>query len=213
MVGDFNGGRLSSEGGVLLREADRAVDLTRRLAGCFSDYRSQERVEHSVLRLFGQRLFGLVYEDLNDKLRDDSLSALAGADLTGENRVRERNRGHPLAGSKTLNRLDLGVPGEPDRYKKADTEKMDDLQVDLFLEAHSSPPKEIFLDLDATDASLHGNQEGRFFHGHYGCYLLLYVVCGNHVLCSRLRPSNVDGAAGSAEELARIVERQALAKN
>ena len=104
-------------------------------------------------RLVAQRLFGLGYEDLNDhdKLRDDSLLALGCADLTGENRVRERDRGHPLAGSKTLNRL--GVPGEPDRYKKADTKKMDDLMVDLFLEAHSSPPKEIFLDFDATDAA------------------------------------------------------------
>ena len=138
---------------MLLREADRVVGLTRQLAGCFADCRSQKRVEHPVRQLVGQRLFGLGYEDLNDhdKLRDDSLLALGCADLTGENRVRERDRGHPLAGSKTLNRL--GVPGEPDRYKKADTKKMDDLMVDLFLEAHSSPPKEIFLDFDATDAA------------------------------------------------------------
>ena len=104
----FQGGRLSSEGGaLLLREADRAVDLTRRLAGCFADCRSQERVEHPV-----RRLFGLGYEDLNDhdKLRDDSLLALAvgRTDLTGENRVRERDRGHPLA--RILNRLEPGVP-------------------------------------------------------------------------------------------------------
>ena len=198
----------------LLREADRAPDLTRRLADCFENHRSQERVERPVWRLVGLVLGG---EDLNDhdELRDDSLLALTAGcdDLTGENRVRERDRGHPLASSKTLNRLELGVPGEPDRYKKADMKAMDELMVDLFLEAPLS--KEIFLDLDSTDDPLHVNQEGRFFHGYYGCYLPLYVVCGNHVLCSRLRPSNVDGAAGSVEELARIVERipQALAKN
>ena len=187
----------------LLREADRAPDLTRRLADCFENHRSQERVEHPVWRLVGLVLGG---EDLNDhdELRDDSLLALTAGcdDLTGENRVRERDRGHPLASSKTLNRLELG---EPDRYKKADMKAMDELMVDLFLEAPLS--KEIFLDLDSTDDPLHVNQEGRFFHGYYGCYLPLYVVCGNHVLCSRLRPSNVDGAAGSVEELARIVER------
>ena len=132
----------------------------------------------------------LGYKDLNDhdELRDDSSLALAVErdDLTGENRVRERDRGHPLAGLKTLNRLELGVPGEPDRYKKADMEAIDELMVDLFLEA--PPPKESFLDFDSTDDPLHGNQEGRFFHGYYGCYLPLYVVCGNHVLGSRLRP-------------------------
>ena len=78
------------------------------------------------------------------------------------------------------------MPGEPDRYKKADTEAMDELMVDLFLEA--PPPKEIFLDLGNTDDPLHGNQEGRFFHGYYGCCLPLYVVCGNHALRSWLRP-------------------------
>ena len=137
------------------------------------------------------------------------MPALAGDDLTGENRARERGRGHPLA--KTLNRFEPGVPGKPDRYEKvvADTKKMNDLQVDLFLDAPAAEG-ELF---DSTDDSLHGNQEGRFFHGHCGCcrYVPPYVVRGDHVPRLRLRPSNVDGAAG--EELARIVERQALARN
>ena len=129
----------------------------------------------------------------HDKLRDDSLLALAGDDLTGKNRGRERGRGHPLA--KTLNRFEPGVPGEPDRYKKviADTKKMDDLPVDLFLK--TPQPKEISSTAPTTRCTA---TRGRFFHGRYGCYcyMLPYVVCGNHVLCSRLRPSNVDGAAG-----------------
>ena len=190
MVGDFKGE--AAQGGVpLLREADRAAGPDAAAGG---DCRSQERVEHPVRRLVAQRLFGLVlgYEDLNDhdKLRDDSLLALAVEcdDLTGENRGRDR--GHPLAGSKTLNRLELGVPGKLDRYKEiiADMKARDELMVDLFLEA--PPPKKIFLDFDSTDDPLHGDQERRFFHGYYGCYcyLPLYVVCGNHVLCSRLRP-------------------------
>ena len=158
-------------------------------------------------RLVAQRLFGLVlgYEDLNDhdELRDDSLLALAVEcdDLTGENRGRDR--GHPLAGSKTLNRLELGVPGEDDRYKKVVAEAVDDLQVDLFLEAYSSPPKKAGPRQHRCPAAR--QPSGRFFP--WGCYLPLYIVCGDYVLCSRLRPSNVDGAAGSVEELARIVGR------
>lgn len=115
-------------------------------------------------RLVGQRLFGLVlgYENLNDhgELRNDSLLALTAGcgDLTGEKRIRDR--GHPLAGSSTLNRLELSMPGEDDRYKNvaANTLAVDGFQVDLFLEA--SPPKEIHLDLDCTDDPLHDNQEG-----------------------------------------------------
>jgi hypothetical protein len=84
---------------------------------------------------------------------------------------------------------------------------VDRLLVNLFLEAHQEAPKEIILDLDATDDPLHGKQEGRFFHGYYGhyCYLPLYIFCGEFLLCARLRPSNIDGAKGSVEELQRIV--------
>ena len=109
---------------------------------------------------------------------------------TGENRVRERDRGHPLA--RTLNRFELGGRGEVDRYKKAETKKMDDLQVALFLKA---PPKEIFPDIDATDAPV-ARQPGGPFLPWVPRLLPLYVVCGDHALCSQLRPSNVDGAGG-----------------
>ncbi len=120
-------------------------------------------------------------------------------------------RGHPLAGSSTLNRLELGTPEQApqDRYKRivADPQRLDALLVELFLDSHAAAPEEIVLDVDATDDPLHGRQEGRFFHGYYDCYcyLPLYVTCGSHLLCGRLRRSNRDAADGAVEELQRIV--------
>ncbi len=182
-----------------------------------SNHRNPRRCEHSLQRLLAQRLFGLAlgYEDLcdHDRLRDDSLLALAlgSDDLSGERRLRERDRGHPLAGSSTLNRLELGTPEQApqDRYKRivADPQRLDALLVELFLDSHAAAPEEIVLDVDATDDPLHGRQEGRFFHGYYDCYcyLPLYVTCGPHLLCGRLRRSNRDAADGAVEELQRIV--------
>ena len=218
VVGAFDGGRLTSDSGVLLlREADRLFDVTGRLAACFSDYRNPARVEHRLETLIAQRVLSLAagYEDLNDhdRLRDDSALALASgcADVTGEERVRERDRGHALAGSSTLNRLELGEPetAECDRYKKivADGRMIDTLLVDLFLDSERRPPAQVVLDLDATDDAVHGNQEGRFFHGYYGhyCYLPLYITCGEHVLCCRLRRADADAADGAVDELAPLV--------
>ena len=157
----------------------------------------------------------LGYEDLNDhgELRGDAvLSLLVGKrDVTGEKRIRERDRGYALASASTLNRMELGEPEEAahDRYKRivAHPEAFDELLVELFVESHWQAPREIWLDLDATDDLLHGHQEGRFFHGYYGCYcyLPLYIFCGEHLLCARLRESNQDASAGSIEELERIV--------
>ena len=216
--GRFDGGRITSDGGgVLLREADVRLGLLDRLAGCFRDYRNPNSVEHSVRCLLAQRVYGLAlgYEDVNDhdELRRDSLLALlvGQADLTGAGRVRARDRGCPLAGSSSLNRLELGTAASAavDRYRRiaADPEAMDRLLVDLFVESYAEPPEEIWLDLDATDDPTHGHQEGRFFHGYYRhyCYLPLYVFCGEHLLCARLRPSNIDASAGSVGELTRIV--------
>jgi hypothetical protein len=218
VVGRFDGGRITSDGGgALLREVDTRIGLLSRVAAGFRDYRDPESIEHSVTSLVSQRIYGLAlgYEDLNDHdvLRSDSLLAMlvGKTDLLGEQRPRERDKGHPLASSSTLNRLELGVPRQAasDRYKRitADPEVLDRLLVDTFIESQVKPPKEIWLDLDATDDPLHGQQEGRFFHGYYRCYcyLPLYIFCGEHLLCARLRPSNQDGAAGSVEELARIV--------
>ncbi|MYD95451.1 MAG: IS1380 family transposase [Chloroflexi bacterium] len=218
VVGRFDGGRLTTDGGVLLlREVDRRFRVTERLAGCFRDHRSAGRIEHRLETLVAQRVLGLAagYADLNDhdRLRTDSVLALASGcvDVTGERRRRARDRGSALAGSSTLNRLELSVPeaAAGDRYRKivADPAAMDALLVDLFLEAHAAPPGEIVLDLDATDDPLHGKQEGRFFHGYYRtyCYLPLYITCGDFVLCARLRPANIDAPEGSVAELERIV--------
>ena len=124
---------------------------------------------------------------------------------------------------RALNRLELGTPesAASDRYKRiaADSEALDRLLVDLFLESQCKPPREIWLDLDATDDPLHGHQEGRFFHGYYRCYcyLPLYIFCGEHLLCARLRPADRDASAGSIESCnaswvgsARVGRRRAL---
>ncbi len=216
--GQFDGGAITSDaGGLLLREVEKRTGIIARFAACFRDYRKQEQVEHTVKELVAQRVYALAlgYEDLNDheQLRQDPLLAILAekADPTGESRVRERDRGKALAGKSTLNRLELtkAAVEEKERYKKIvmDQAAVDRLLVEVFLEAHDQPPAEIILDLDATDDPVHGNQEGRFFHGYYGhyCYLPLYIFCGDFLLCARLRPSNLDASAGCVEELARIV--------
>ena len=218
VTGRFDGGRISSDaGGVLLREVDQRIGLTERMSRCFVDYRNAASVEHRVGELVSQRIYAIAlgYEDLNDhgQLRGDALvSLLVGKrDLTGQRRIRERDRGYALASASTLNRLELGEPEEAahHRYKRivSRPEALDELLVEVFMESQPRAPREVWLDLDATDDPLHGHQEGRFFHGYYGgyCYLPLYIFCGEHVLCARLRPSDRDGSAGSIEELERIV--------
>lgn len=220
VAADFSGGALTSDGGaLLLREVDVRIGLLSRFSACFTDYRDAQRIEHTVQSLVAQRVYGLAlsYEDLNDhdSLRADPLLALlAGkSDVEGNDRLRERDRGKALAGKSTLNRLELTLADatSAERYKKIvfDPAAADRLLVDLFVESFESAPERIVLDFDATDDPLHGNQEGRFFHGYYGqyCYLPLYVFCGEHLLCARLRTSNRDAASGALEELKRIVEQ------
>ena len=218
VVGQFDGGEITTEaGGLLLREVEKRTGIIARLAACFRDHRKPEQIEHTVKELVAQRVYALAlgYEDLNDhdELRRDPLLAVLAEkpDPTGESRVRERDRGKALAGKSTLNRLELtkAAVEAKERYKKVvmDQAAVDRLLVKIFLEAHATPPAEMVLDLDATDDPLHGNQEGRFFHGYYGRYgyLPLYIFCGDHLLCARLRPSNIDASAGSVEEVERIV--------
>lgn len=218
VVGDFDGGKISSDsGGLLLREVERRTHILKRLAECFVDHRDAKQIEHSVEALIKQRVMSLAlgYEDLNDHdtLRHDPLLAVLSdtPDVSGQTRKRARDKGCALAGKSTLNRLELtpSTANPTSRYKKvvARPEAMDDLLVDLFLEAHETAPEEIIVDVDATDDPVHGHQEGRFFHGYYReyCYLPLYIFCGEQLLCARLRPANQDGAAGTKEELARII--------
>lgn len=218
VVAQFDGGDITTDaGGLLLREVDRHLSLIDRLAACFTDYRQPNQIEHQVGELVAQRIYGLAlgYEDLNDhdQLRADPLiAALIGkAEPKGTDRRREQDQGKAGAGKSTLNRLEL-TPADADaqaRYKKIvyHGEAMDRLLVDLFLEAQDTPPARVVLDLDATDDPVHGNQEGRFFHGYYReyCYLPLYIICGEFVLCARLRSSNIDASAGALEEVERIV--------
>ena len=197
----------SDAGALLLGATDWAIGLVDRFASCFCDYRRADLIEHDVSTLVGQRIFGIAlgYEDLNDhdELRHDPVMAtLAGKLEAG------RADCAPLAGKSTLNRLELSRP-EPTRYHKIshDPAAIEDLFVTLFVEAHKKAPKQIILDLDATDDPIHGHQEGRFFHGYYDsyCYLPLYIFCGRHLLAAKLRRSNIDGAAGAREEVERII--------
>lgn len=220
IVARFDGGRITSDGGaLLLRETERLTGIIRQFAACFTDHRDPDRIEHTVDELVAQRLYALAlgYEDLNDHddLRHDPLLAvLAGKeDPLGHNRRRCEDRGKALAGKSTLNRLELTPvrASAKSRYKKItlDRTAVKNLFTDVLLQSHETPPQRIVLDLDATDDLIHGHQAGRFFHGYYKnyCYLPLYIFCGEHLLCARLRPSNLDASAGSVKELARIVSR------
>jgi hypothetical protein len=204
VVARFDGGTISSDGGAfLLRQTDQRLNLLPRLAECFLDGRNQEQVEHSVLEMLSQRIYGLAlgYEDINDheQLRTDPVFGI----LAGRNKLEE-----PLAGKSTLNRMELGT-GTKDRYKKITfwKEAVDELLVKVFIESYQKAPDEIILDVDTTDLPLHGKQEGRFFHGYYDsyCYLPLYIFCGDHVLGARLREANHDASYGSLQEIRRIV--------
>jgi hypothetical protein len=218
VVASFDGGLLTSEGGaLLLLEVERAQGVLAQLAACFTDHRDPDLIEHTALQLLAQRVYGIAlgYEDLNDHddLRNDPLLAtLVGKeDVLGTDRLRGRDRGKPLAGKSTLNRLELTPPGATacDRYKKisADPQAIERLFVDVFLRAHASPPESITLDLEATDDPVHGGQEGRFFHGYYReyCYLPLYIFCGEHLLCAKLRTAEHGAFDGCLQELQRVV--------
>ena len=228
LVWRFEGGDITSDGGVLaLQKLEQRTGILRRFAACFTDYRQADLIEHPLLDLITQRVFGLAlgYEDLNDhdELRRDPMLAVALGkdDVKGEQRRRAQDRGKALAGKSTLNRLELtapdyeGSPRQKDSNKPetkkivVDPESIDALLVDLFLEAQAQVPDQIILDLDATDDRLYGQQEGRFYHGYYRdyCYLPLYVFCGEHLLCARLRTANIDASADSLEELEPIIAR------
>ena len=201
----FDGGTMTSDGGaLLLRQTDRRVKLLSRLADCFRDRRNPVYISHRVEELIAQRVYGLAlgYEDLSDhdQLRQDPLLAV----LSGKRQPGEE----PLAGKSTLNRLELSTEAAH-RYKKihCHTDAIDELLLKIFVEAHAEIPQRIVLDLDVTDLELHGHQEGRFFHGYYDsyCYLPLYIFCGEHLLCARLRTADQDASAGSTAEVERIV--------
>ena len=203
VVASFDGGQISSDGGVLLlRDLDRSMGLTRSLAGCFTDRRDQERIEHSVQTLVGQRVLALAlgYEDLNDHqaLRHDPLLSAAADKLEGE----------ALASAPTLNRLELSSH-RTGRYHKVhlDAAKAEALLLRFGVQSLRRGQREVMIDLDATDDPLHGKQEGRFFHGYYDsyCYLPLYAFIGDAIVWAQLRTANRDGSDGTVEALVKIV--------
>jgi len=213
VVADFSGGTITSNAGaLLLAKADAAVGVIDRFAACFGDGRSQGLIEHTVRTMVGQRVFGIAlgHEDLvdHDDLRHDPVIATVMGKLTPR-----RKDCAALAGKSTLSRLEHapqeGMAFAPPRYHKIshDGAAIERTFVDIALGSQSKAPAMMVIDLDATDAPLHGHQDGRFFHGYYDCYcyLPLYVFWGRHLLAAKLRPANIDAAAGSVEEVARIV--------
>lgn len=205
VVGRFDGGRITSDGGgLLLRETARRTGLIRELAQCFWDARDGRFVEHPVEQLVGQRVYGLAlgYEDLNDhdELRSDELLGVL---------VEKSDPAQKLAGKSTLNRVELTTDGK-DVYKKVvvDEEGLERFFVRMYVASQRRAPRRIILDLDATDDPLHGHQQGRFFHAYYGCYcyLPLYIFTEDgYPLWAQLRRSNIDAGQGAVEAVEQIV--------
>lgn len=216
MVADFNGGYLSSDGGALiLRESQKRSGVINALSKCFRDERHQSYIEHELSDLLTQRITNLIlgYEDLNDAdaLRYDPLLSLVSGreDVTGAGRKRREDEGKAMAGSSTLNRLELGSLGGDGRYRKIISEP-EEIEQTLFEQGVKMIPRKskwIVLDFDATDDPLHGRQEGAYFHGYYKnyCYLPLYCFCGNIPLWAQLRDCKRDASDGTVEALEKIV--------
>ena len=181
----FTGGDISSNAGILLlSEVDKRLNLCQRVARLIPDTRRQASCEHSIEELIKQRVYALALgeEDLNDhsELRNDLVLQTAIC------------KDKPLASASTLCRFEKNA----DRESAIAVHKV---YFQQFIQSYKKAPKRIVLDFDATDTPLHGEQEGRFFHGYYGhyCYLPLYVFCGRHLLVSYLRQSNIDAARHS----------------
>lgn len=213
IIANFEGGKITSDAGILLMaELDKKLKITARFSQCFQDYRNSSYRSYSVYQLLVQRVYGIIlgYEDVNDhdELRNDPALALALWKLELINSPKE-----VLAGKSTLNRLeycpDTILKQEESRYHRIEhqSQEMEKAFVDIFLESYKKPPRQIILDMDVTDDSVHGNQEGAFFNTYYKgvCYAPLYIFCGQHLLVAKLRPSNVDPASGALEELQRII--------
>lgn len=218
VVAQFDGGAISTDAGsLLLREVEEGTGILKEFSKCFKDYRNQGKIEHKLEELISQRVYGIAlgYEDLNDHdilRRDPLLAVLCNKDdPTGEDRKSERDKGKALAGKSTLNRLELTPSDATEKslYKKIvyNKEQIESFFVNMFLKTQEKKPDRIILDLDATDDPLHGNQEGRFFHGYYGCYcyLPLYIFCGDYLLSAKLRESGIDASEGAVDEVERIV--------
>jgi hypothetical protein len=193
---NFQGGDVTSDAGgcLLLRQAERSLCLLRRVTRHLPDPRNQDYIHHEALELLRQRVFGIAlgYEDLNDH---DTLRNDLGLKFSvGKHK--------DLASSTTLHRFEHWS-------NRSLAVKIHEEIVNTFIASFKSPPTQLILDFDATDDRVHGNQEGRFFHGYYGdyCFLPLYVFCGEQLLVSYLRPSKQDAAKHAWAILALLVKR------
>jgi len=196
---DFDGGRLTSDAGaLLLREANKRIGLIEAIDRCIPDPRDPSRIRHSQASLLAQRIFAIAlgYEDLNDHdtLRNDPALQAATDHYPKDN--------DPLGSKSTLCRLE-------NRLDRKSLVRIAQVLVEVFIASHRRAPRELILDFDATDDRLHGEQEGRFFHGYYDhyCYLPLYVYCGDQLLVAYLRPSNIDASLHSRAILKMLVRR------
>lgn len=214
VVVNFKGKPVTSDAGLtLIAELDRKREITSRLARCFKDYREPNKILHPVHSLIAQRIYGLImgYEDINDheNLRHDPIFALCVGKV-----VNSSQESIKLAGKSTLNRLEHCPENVSSRWDSRyhriehDVSAIETLLVELFLESYQKPPRQIILDLDVTDALVHGNQEETFFNPYYRgyCYAPLYIFCGKYLLAAKLRASNVDPAFGGIEELQRVIK-------
>ncbi len=191
----FSGGAVTSNGGaLLLRQADRLPGLTERAARAVDDPRRKASCRHTTLSMIRQRVYGLALgcEDLNDheELRwDPALQTAVGSDQV-------------LAGASTLCRFEQ-------RAGRDEALRLHQVLVEQFIASFRRPPRRLILDFDSTDDRVHGQQIGRFFHGYYNhyCFLPLYVFCGDQLLASYLRPSNIDGARHAWALLALLTKR------
>jgi Transposase DDE domain group 1 len=215
----MDGHRVSSDAGcVLVGQLDRSFGITKRFATCFKDRRNQDLIEHEILTLIRQRVYGLVggYEDLNDHdwLRVDPLLAAACGqeDVFGQERRREEDRGKGLAGKSTFNRMELGAGlREDDRYKRiqADLERIEDFFIGEFVASVKKNTPRLILDLDTSCAPVHGEQEQRFFHGYYDqyCLLPLFMFCGAFPVAARLRSAEREHLDDTLRLLEKVVKR------
>jgi hypothetical protein len=206
---DFDGGTLTSDGGLLLlREVDRRLDLIRRIDKAIPDPRDPFYTAHPQAEILTSRIFGIAagYEDGNDhqQLRHDPAFQVAAGRPPAENNYTDDQ--YPLASPSTHSRFE-------NRIDEKSIFDLHEVLVDTFLDSFDEPPQEIMLDYDATDDPTHGNQDQRYFNGFYDgyCFLPLYVFCGDQILVSYLRPSSV-GAAHHARGVTKLLVKKIRSK-
>jgi len=199
---DFSGGQITTDAGLLpLRAFDQRHGLTRSLAECLSDSREEERIHHSVLSLFRQRLYQIIagYEDVNDadRLRHDPAFQILADQPLGE----------PLGSQPTLS-----------RWENAPTAReligLQDALLDWFVKVCGKQVRkrgEILLDIDSTDDPTHGQQQLSFFNAAYGQHmyhpLLIFERHTGCLLAARLRRGTAASHARIIPLLLRIVPR------